>query len=105
MADGVSFYLVHGFALWAAWTVFGLTQLVSNRYMKHYWQHNMWIHRVSGAIVLAVTLLYGSVGYLKLRFVQDDVHAPMGITVTCIVLPIVLGGVLARSRLNRATEN
>ena len=65
----------------------------------------MWLHRVSGTIVLATTLLYGIVGYVKLMFVKDDVHAPMGIAVTSVVLLLAVSGVIARSRLNRATEN
>ena len=65
----------------------------------------MWLHRVSGAVVLATTLLYGIVGYVKLMFVKDDVHAPMGIAVTAVILLLVVSGVIARSRLVRAEQN
>ena len=105
MAGKVSFYLIHGAMLWAVWTFFGLFQVATNRYLKHRWQANMWLHRLSGAVVLFTTLLYGVVGYVKLMFVKDDVHAPMGIAVTSIVLFLVLSGVFARSRLVRAIED
>ena len=65
----VSFYLIHGYFLWAAWTFFGLLQVGTNRYLKHRWEMSMWLHRISGSVLLAVTLLYGGVGYFKLRFV------------------------------------
>lgn len=105
MADSVSFYLIHGAMLWAVWTFFGLFQVATNRYLKHRWQSNLWLHRISGAIVLFTTLLYGIVGYVKLMFVKDDIHAPMGITVTCVILFLVVSGVAVRSRLVRATED
>ena len=101
----LSWYLIHGYAMWATWTFFGLFQIATNRYLKHYWQSHMWMHRISGSIILAATLLYGGYGYLKLKFVKDDVHAPMGITVTCVILFLAISGVVARSRLNRAVEN
>ena len=100
----VSFYLIHGFFLWAAWTFFALLQVASNRYLKHHWTLNMWVHRVSGSILTFATLLYGIVGYVKLMFVKDDVHAPMGIAVTSIVLFLAVSGVIVRSRHNRAEE-
>jgi len=65
----------------------------------------MWLHRVSGSILLFTTLLYGIVGYGKLMFVKDDVHAPMGIAVTATIILLAISGVIARSRLNKATEN
>ena len=101
----VSFYLIHGYVLWIIWTFFGLFQISSNRYLKHYWRSHLWWHRISGFIVLTFTLGYGGRGYFKLRFVKDDVHAPMGITVTCVVLFLAISGVVARSRLNRAKSN
>lgn len=65
----------------------------------------MWLHRVSGSIVLFTTLLYGIVGYAKLMFVKDDVHAPMGIAVTSVVLLLAISGVVTRLRLLRAENN
>ena len=101
----VSFYLIHGYFLWAAWTFFGLLQLSTNRYLKHRWEMNMWLHRISGSALLFATLLFGGVGYFKLKFVKDDVHAPMGIAVTLVITFLVVSGVIARSRLNRAEKN
>ena len=64
----------------------------------------MWLHRISGSALLFATLLFGGIGYFKLKFVKDDVHAPMGITVTLVITFLAVSGVIARSRLNRAEK-
>ena len=101
----LSFFLVHGAVLWAIWTTFGLLQVSTNRYLKHKWEMHMWMHRVSGMVVTATTLFYGLYGYFKLRFVKDDVHAPMGLTVVGLISFIALSGVIARWRLEVSEEN
>ena len=65
----------------------------------------MWLHRVSGMVVLVTTLLYGIVGYVKLMLVKDDVHAPMGIAVTSVVFLLAITGVVTRLRLLRGEGN
>ena len=65
----LSFYLIHGYILWAVWTLFGIIQLLTNRYLKEYWKHAMWVHRVSGTVVLTTTAIYGGYGYWKLRYI------------------------------------
>ena len=54
-ADVFDFYKFHGFMMWAAWGVFGLVQLATNRYFKIYWRYVMWIHRISGTLILLIT--------------------------------------------------
>ena len=104
MAPG--FILIHGYCLWAVWTFFGLFQISTNRYMKHRWENHLWMHRVSGAVALAATLFYAGYALYTIGFpLHDDVHAPMGFTVLCSIFFIVISGVIARSRLNRATSN
>ena len=65
----------------------------------------MWLHRVSGMVVLLTTLIYGLTGYFKLMFVKDDVHAPMGLTVTGLIFFLAVSGVIARLKLVKSTEN
>ena len=100
----LSFYLIHGIVLWAVWTFFGLLQVSTNRYLKHKWQVHMLLHRVSGTIVLTTTLIYGLVGYFKLMFVKDDVHAPMGLTVTGLIFFLAISGVVARVKLVKTQQ-
>ena len=101
----LSFYLVHGYALWSVWTFFGLLQIASNRYFKHHWQTNLWVHKISGAVITMSTLIYGIVGYVKLMFIKDDVHAPMGVTVTALIAVLGISGLAARYSLSNSTEN
>lgn len=101
---GVSWFLIHGYALWAVWTFFGLFQITTNRYLKHHWSTNMWMHRVSGTVLLVTTLLYGLTAIIKLKFIKDDVHAPMGVAVTALILFIVISGVIARVKLVKAEQ-
>ena len=88
--------------MWFAWTFFGLFQMTTNRYLKHHWQTNMWLHRVSGMIVTIVTLLYGIVGIVKLMKVVNDVHAPMGVGVTTLITFLAISGYFAGSSLDSA---
>ena len=59
---------------------------------------------MSGTFVTVTTLLYGLVGLKKVRPIKDDIHAPMGVTVTMIILILGATGILTRSRLNRAVK-
>ena len=102
---GPSFFLLHGYALWSAWSLVGLFQIATNRYFKHKWESHLWMHRLSGVFILVTTLFYGLFGIYKLQKVVHDPHAYLGITVTALVLFIAVSGVVARSRLNRAQEN
>ena len=100
------FILIHGYVLWFFWTFFGIFQIASNRYMKHHWRNHLLWHRISGAAVLVATLYYaGRALYMIGIPLKDDVHAPMGFSVLCTILIIVISGVIARSRMNRATSS
>lgn len=48
-------YEFHGFMMWGAWGIFGLIQLVTNRYLKQFWRYTMWIHRICGTLILIIT--------------------------------------------------
>ena len=92
----ISFFLIHGFALWGVWTFFSLSQIAMARYCKQLWSHARLIHAFSGLIVLFTTLIYGIVGLIKMNFViKDDFHAPMGIFVLLMVSILAMSGVKA----------
>ena len=88
----ISFFLIHGFALWSAWTIFGLFQVTTARYLKHHWQMNRWLHAISGSIVLSSTLGYGIYGLIKIGKIKDDIHGPMGIVATALTLLLAITG-------------
>jgi NADH:ubiquinone oxidoreductase subunit H len=65
----------------------------------------MWLHRLIGVIILTSTLFYGGYGYWKLTTIYHDGHAYLGLFVTATIFFLVMSGVVARSRLNRAEED
>lgn len=106
MAKPPSFFLIHGWILWAAWILFSLVQICSHRYFKHYWISAFWIHFISGMFITAVTLLYGIYGLYKMKWkLKEDLHAPMGLATTCLVAVLAASGILAKQRLWRAQNN
>ena len=50
-------YILHGFLLWFAWGILGFLQIASSRYLKSYWKFTMWIHRISGSLVILITFV------------------------------------------------
>ena len=99
------FILIHGYVLWFVWTFFGMFQISTNRYLKHHWEKHLWWHRVSGLTLLVATLYFAGRALYMIGFpLKDDVHAPIGFAVLLAILFITISGVVARSRLNRATS-
>jgi hypothetical protein len=91
--------------MWGAWAAFALVQIITNRYMKHYWRQSQFIHRSSGILITIATLFYGIYGIWKLKKVTPDIHAPMGIFTTFVVLFLAISGLVAQSRLLSGTSN
>ena len=102
--EGISFFLIHGFVMWAAWTFFGLFQITLARYMKHRWQLNKMLHAISGTIVLSATLVYGIGALIKMSWaVKDDFHAYVGFIILLLTLVLAVSGIRAWSSLDNAT--
>ena len=108
MADKnkLSFFLIHGVALWSVWTFFSLFQLVTARYFKHQWKVNRVLHMLSGSVVLCATLFYGLVGLYQLGGeIKIDAHGPLALTFTSLTAVLALSGVFAYMRLQNSDEN
>jgi hypothetical protein len=45
--------------MWSAWGIFGMIQLLTNRYLKRYWKYVMWVHRIAGTLILLITMVLG----------------------------------------------
>lgn len=105
MSDlNINFFLIHGTAMWLAWGVFSLVQISSNRYMKgSHWDTRMWIHRISGGIIVVITLIYAlyAFGYLGWK-VLDNGHSYFVFPVLALVLIVAILGVITRSMLRRS---
>lgn len=102
-----NFFLAHGFALWASWSLLALLQISSNRYLKGpFWKINMWIHRVVGTVMMAFTLGFGFKAWNKLGGkVINNAHSYFAFPVLLLVFFIAIGGVITRSCLRRQRWN
>jgi hypothetical protein len=98
----ISFFLVHGWVMWAAWSLVSILQVATSRYMKHHWTVNMWMHRIGAIFILSATLFYGIYGFLRLGKVFDDIHGPLGLLITSLVSIIFISGLLARLSLQHS---
>ena len=67
--------------MWFAWTILALLQVVSKRYMKHYWRYSNLIHYIlgatSGILTLASTIIV--LDWLGWAFYLDHWHNVAGI--------------------------
>ena len=101
-----NFHKFHGFMMWAAWGIFGLIQLATNRYLKVYWRYVMWVHRISGTIILLITFIIGILAIKNAGWTIDaGIHQALGLITLIFVLLIVLGGVFNRSMMQRVRWN
>ena len=60
----------------------------------------MWIHRISGTMILLITISMGVIG-IKVtgwELASDSVHTVIGLIVFFCTLFVALGGIFARSR-------
>jgi len=54
-------YYVHGAFMWIGWTVIGMLQIWTNRYMRAHWRWNKVVHSILGFAALALILTSGFV--------------------------------------------
>jgi hypothetical protein len=70
---------VHGWVLWAAWSVMGFTIIFSARYMKQYPKVSLYIHSIVGSVVFILNLIFGVGGLLFKNWkVSFTVHEVLG---------------------------
>ena len=90
--------------MWTAWGVLGMIQLMSSRYLKMYWYFNMWIHRITGTIILILTFTFAIMAINQNDgVISKSYHAGIGITILCLVTLVAFGGITTRILLNRLT--
>lgn len=64
----------------------------------------MWIHRISGFLVLLGTLTMGLITFKNDGWeLKDGLHPALGLSMMCIVGVLVIGGIIARWQLERST--
>ena len=96
-----SIAIAHGYLLWVAWGVLGYVQIASSRYLKVFWRSYMWIHRITGFIILIITIVLSIFGIKictwKLNRTPHDI---LGLAVFFIMTFVTLFGVFLKNRLD-----
>lgn len=65
----------------------------------------MWLHRVSGAFILFMTLVFAGLLINDKSKIKRNFHSILGLIILIFVVLVGLGGVFARSRMNRMKWN
>ena len=94
----------HGWLMWTAWALLGYLQIVSNRYLKSFWWLHMWIHRISGTLILILSyamILAVANFYYWIPCFCGEIHFILGFIVLSFMTAIVLGGVFTKSMMGR----
>ena len=103
--NGKSTLYLHGWLLWAVWSILGLIQVISLRYLKPTYTKilpiknlNMFLHITSGLAILGVTIAMSIEAikfYLwKLRW-NECLHSAFGLFVLFAVSAVVLLGFIS----------
>ena len=94
---------VHGWCLWAAWSLLGFIQMACNRYFKVFWKINMWVHRIVGTSILVLTIIMSIIGLrnMKYEFSGEVGHYVIGWIIFFGIAFLAGGGIITRSRMNR----
>lgn len=101
-----NFFELHGWLMWFTWGFLGFLQIVSNRYLKSQWSWHLWMHRITGTLILLTTLVLGILTIKESGWsVYPSPHNIIGVIVISIVTLITLGGVFTRSRMMRLKWN
>lgn len=66
----------------------------------------MWVHRISGTVILLMTYIMGFLGIKHMNWTIDrGLHSVMGLLVLLLVFFMTVGGVFTRSMMNRVRWN
>ena len=85
------YWIVHGWVLWASWSVMGFAIIFSARYIKQYPRVSFYIHTILASIVFILNLIYGVGALLYKNWeVSFTVHEVLGTLFTFLLTVNVL---------------
>lgn len=91
--------------MWGAWTLIGLVQIYTNRYMKHFWKVRHYIHSVTGFLIFAITVVSGLLTIRKLGWtIASTRHTIAGFVTLILAVLLCLGGVFSLVMLKTKTS-
>ena len=94
---GPEFFQIHGWVMWMGWTLLGLVQIISNRYLKHHWYLNMWLHRITGTLIMVSTIIMAAIAVQKKGRLGKDKHLVLGTIFLILTAPVAFLGFAVRS--------
>ena len=90
------FYTIHGVLMWAAWSLFALIQIYTNRYLVHKWQWRQIVHSVVGTLILLTSITSFGFVFKALDFkVHLQYHAIYGLVTLSAGILLAIGGIIA----------
>ena len=88
---------LHGWFLWAVWSIFGLYMVFGLRYGRKYWHLSFFLHMFLGYFIILVTIAFSIVGIWKLQWMLvADFHNILGLIVFFGSVMLGVSGQIAR---------
>ena len=106
MALPFNWFLLHGWMMWAAWTIFAIVQISSTRWLKGTLPGtNIWIHRINGMLIIVITLTFAIWAWRKVGMIINNEHSYFVFPVLFLVVIVAAFGIASRSAMRRAVWN
>ena len=108
LGDHDAQYLTHGIFMWFSWAVIGLSQIFTNRYLRHKWRWSKITHSILGFFSAALIITAGLIA-LKMSgwtvSFNGSLHSILGFFTFILGLLLIIGGMTAnivRLKVNMA---
>ena len=100
-------WVKHGIVMWASWTIVGLLQIYTNRYMMHQWKWRGILHNIAGSIASFMVMFSSIMAMIEVpRFrIFKNPHRFFGFSVFCLTVFLALGGIISAYLLKFKTSN
>jgi hypothetical protein len=87
----------HGIVMWFTWTLVGVAQIWTGRYLVHWWRWRQFVHSTLGGLmgVLTIAGVVLILKFLNFKFLFNHLHTVAGMVCALLGLLLVLGGIFA----------
>jgi hypothetical protein len=100
-----SFFFRHGLMMYIAWGVMSLVMIISARYLRILYKSRMWIHSISGSLIIITTVSTTLMIYLNERPRSNEglayYHKYLGVFICFWSFIQGLGGFVSRRIIKR----
>ena len=100
-------WIKHGINMWVCWTIIGLLQIYTNRYMMHKWKWRGTLHNTLGSIASVMVIFSSIMAMNEVRSLNifRNPHRFFGFSVFCLLILLALGGIISAFLLKYKTDN